>query len=74
MPWASLRSFPLSWQYQLLLRRLRALLSLVQGQSGLDAMEPVDRAEVEALAGSTPLTHVKELLDEAIRRRAGEIE
>ena len=32
------------------------------------------RGEVEELVGRTPLTRVKELLDEAIRRRAGEIE
>ena len=31
-------------------------------------------AEVEELVGQTPLTRVKELLDEAIRRRASEIE
>ena len=36
--------------------------------------EGQDRGEVEGLAGSTPLTQVKELLDEAIRRHAGEIE
>jgi hypothetical protein len=32
------------------------------------------RGEVEGLVGKTPLTRVKELLDEAIHRRAGEIE
>ena len=32
------------------------------------------RDEVEELVGQTPLTRVKELLDEAIRRRASEIE
>ena len=31
------------------------------------------RGEVEGLVGQTPLTRVKELLDEAIHRRAGEI-
>ena len=32
------------------------------------------RGEVEGLVGQTPLTRVKELLDEAIRRRTSEIE